>query len=47
MKKFFILSILFISFSSFSQENVFGNSPVQGIIPIKRADIQENNVITN
>lgn len=32
---------------SYSQEDVFGNSPVQGIIPIKRGDIQENKASLN
>jgi RHS repeat-associated protein len=32
---------------SYSQEDVFGNSPVQGIIPIKRSDIQESKASLN
>jgi RHS repeat-associated protein len=47
MKKllYFLISLSF--YVSYSQEDVFGNSPVQGIIPIKRSDIQENNAILN
>ena len=44
MKKLFYLLILLNYFVSYSQENVYGNSPVQGIIPIKRVEIQENKV---
>lgn len=41
MKKllYFLISLSF--YVSYSQEDVFGNSPVQGIISIKRTDIQE------
>lgn len=40
MKKLFYLLLLISSFS-FSQEDIFGNNPVQGVIPIKRVDFQD------
>ncbi|MEM0542327.1 polymorphic toxin type 23 domain-containing protein [Flavobacterium sp. j3] len=47
MKKIVLFYFLLNSVVSFSQEDVFGNSPVHGIIPIKRGDIQEKSVIAN
>lgn len=32
---------------SYSQENIFGNTPVQGLIPIKRTNVQESKEIIN
>ena len=47
MKKILLLLLIINSFNSFAQEDVFGNSPVKGIIPIKRGNIQETNVNSN
>ena len=47
MKKLLFLLISLSFCVSYSQEDVFGNSPVQGIIPIKRGDIQENKASLN
>lgn len=42
MKKLlFVIATLFITFS-YSQEDIFGNSPVKEVTPIKRVDFQKN-----
>lgn len=47
MKRLLLIVILLNSFFSFSQEDVFGSSLVQGIIPIKRGETQEKNISLN
>lgn len=47
MKRLLLIVILLNSFFLFSQEDVFGSSPVQGIIPIKRGETQEKNTSLN
>jgi RHS repeat-associated protein len=47
MKKLLLLFVSLNFFVSYSQENINGNSPVQGIIPIKRGVLQENKESVN
>jgi RHS repeat-associated protein len=44
MKKLLLFLIFLNSCNSFSQENVFGNSPATGVIPIKRMDTQTTDI---
>ncbi len=44
MKKLLLFLIFLNSFTSFSQENVFGNSPATGVVPIKRMDTQTTDI---
>lgn len=47
MKKLLYILVFLNYFVSYSQENINENTPVQGIIPIKRGEIQENKESVN
>ena len=47
MKKLLCFLISLSFYVSYSQDDIFGNSPVPGIIPIKRGNVQENKANLN